>query len=85
MPLLLILLVLLFLLLFGGILWSVLKHGLKLTWALLANTILGLVAIFFLNIIGFGIPINTVTLLVSAIFGLLGVAVLALLAIFGML
>lgn len=85
MPWLLILLLLVFLLLFGGIFWSVLKHGLKLTWALLVNTVLGLAAMFFLDLLGFGIPINFVTLLVSAIFGLLGVAVLALLAIFGVL
>ncbi len=83
MPVFLIILIVLFLLLFGGILWSVLKYSLKLGWALLVNAVLGLMAIFFLDILGFGIPINNTTLLVSAVFGLPGVAVLATLSILG--
>ena len=80
---LLVLIALVFFLLFGGLILSVLKHSLKLTWALLANTILGLIALFLLNFLGFGIPINTITLIVTALFGLLGVAVLAILALTG--
>ena len=85
MPILLVLFAIIFFLLFGGIFWSVLKHSIKLTWALLVNIVLGLAAIIFLDILGFGIPINLVTILVAAIFGLLGVSVLALLSLFGML
>jgi hypothetical protein len=47
------------------------------------NTVLGLIAIFCLNALGLHIPINLITLIITAIFGLLGVAVLAILAIFG--
>ncbi len=83
MSIVLILIIAVFIILFGGIIWSLLKHTIKLSWALLANTILGLIAIFFLDLLGFGIPINIVTLIISAIFGLLGVAVLAILALFG--
>jgi len=83
MSLLLLFVAVLFVLLFGSLLWSVLRHGLSIGFALLANTVMGLVAIFLLNLLGFGIPVNTVTLIVSAIFGLLGVTVLALLALFG--
>ncbi len=82
---LLIIIALLFILLFGGLILSVLRHSVGILGALLTNTILGLIAIFVLNFLGFGIPINTVTLLLSAIFGLLGVAVLAFLMVFGML
>lgn len=74
-----------FLLVFLLITWAVFTRALKFVWGLLANTILGLIAIFFLNMLGFVIPINLITILVSALFGLLGVAVLALLALFGMI
>lgn len=81
MSVLLILFIAVFLLLFGGILWSVLKHSLKIGWALLVNAVLGVLAIFFLDMLGFGIPINNITLIISALFGLFGVAVLAILSI----
>jgi|YelNatPaOPRAMG01_1025707.scaffolds.fasta_scaffold03207_7 hypothetical protein len=76
-------LILLFLFIFAVIFWSVLKQAIKLVWGVIINTVLGLLGIFFLNLLGFSIPINIVTVLVAAIFGLLGVAVLALLALFG--
>ena len=85
MSIVLIFLLAVFIILFGGIIWSVLKHSLKLSFALLANTILGFIAMVFLNFLGFGIPINIVTIIVVAVFGLLGVAVIAVLSLFGML
>ncbi len=81
----LVILAILFILLFGGLIWSVLKHSLKFTWALLINAVLGLITIFLLNFLGFGIPINLITIIISAIFGLLGVTVLAVLALLGIL
>lgn len=53
---------------------------------LVANAILGLLALFALKfILGIAIPINIATLLVSAIFGLAGVGSLALLYFFGVI
>jgi len=85
MSIVLILAIAVFLLLFGGILWSFLKHSIRFTWFIFANSILGLISIYLLNVFGFGIPLTILTLLVAAIFGLLGVAVLAILAFFGMI
>jgi len=51
------------------------------------NTILGLVVLFAINFLGgslgFNIPLNLVTVLASAIFGLAGVGVLILLKLLG--
>jgi hypothetical protein len=82
---LLIILGILFILIFGGLIWSVLRHSIGVLGALLVNTVSGLVAIFLLNFLGLGIPVNTITIIVAAVFGLLGVGVLAFLAIFGIL
>ena len=85
MSVLLLFIAVLFILLFGGLIWSAVKRGLSIGLVLLANAVMGLIAIFLLNFLGFGIPVNTITLIVSAVFGLAGVAVLALLALFGMI
>ncbi len=78
-------LILLFLLLFAAIFWSVFKHTIKLAWGLIINTVFGLVGIFLLNLLGFTIQINTITILIVAIFGLLGVVALAFLTLFGVM
>lgn len=70
---------------FLGIVFYVLRNGLKAGVGLLINTIFGFIAIFLLNFLGIHIPINTITLLVCAIFGLLGVAMLSALTLFGMI
>jgi len=70
---------------FLAIVYHFLKSGVKALPALIANTFLGFVAMFLLNFIGIHIPINILTLIIAAIFGMLGVAVLTVLSIFGML
>ncbi|MEM0475173.1 MAG: pro-sigmaK processing inhibitor BofA family protein [Candidatus Norongarragalinales archaeon] len=59
----------------------------KLVKKILVNTVLGLAALLLVNFFGSGygvtIPINLVTLAVSALLGLAGVGALILLALFG--
>ena len=70
---------------FAGIVFYIIKKGLKSGMGIILNTVLGFIAMFLLNLIGIHIPITILTLIIAAIFGLLGVAVMAFLAIFGML
>jgi len=70
---------------FAGIIFYILKKGLKSGMGIILNTVLGFIAMFLLNVLGIHIPITILTLIIAAIFGLLGVAVMAFLAIFGML
>jgi len=70
---------------FAGIVFYIVKKGLKSGMGIILNTVLGFIAMFLLNLIGIHIPITILTLIIAAIFGLLGVAVMAFLAIFGML
>lgn len=51
---------------------------------LLVNSILGLLAIYILNVVfGLGIAINLLTLILVAIFGLPAVAIIVILKLFG--
>ncbi len=45
------------------------------------NTILGLLAFALLNLIGIHVPVNLVTILITAIFGLVGIGVLVILTV----
>jgi len=72
-------------LIFAALAWFVFKNAFKLTWALLANTILGFIALFLFSFFGIHVPINLLTIIVVAIFGVLGAAMLAILSILGML
>lgn len=71
-------------LIFAALVWFVFRHMFKLTWALLANTILGFVALFLFSFFGITVPVNLLTIIIVAIFGVLGAAVLAILSILGM-
>ena len=53
--------------------------------SVIINSVLGLVLLYALNLLGLGIPLNWVTVLVIAIFGLPAVAILAILAFFKMI
>ena len=50
---------------------------------IIVNSILGIVALFVLKILGFTIPINIITILITVLFGLGGVGVLLILRLFG--
>jgi len=71
--------------LFAALAWFVFRNAFRLTWALLANTILGLIALFLFSFFGIYVPINLLTIIVVAVFGVLGAAALAILSILGML
>ncbi|MFH1222253.1 MAG: pro-sigmaK processing inhibitor BofA family protein [Candidatus Micrarchaeota archaeon] len=71
--------------LFAGLAFFIFKKSVKAVWGLLANTILGVIAILVLNFFGAAIPLNIITLGVSAIFGLLGVGLLLFFRLFGWL
>ena len=65
------------------VLYIIFKAG-KFIIGLLTNSILGLIAIFVVNaLFGIGIPINWITLITTAIFGLPAVVILVLLKIIG--
>lgn len=61
------------------------KSSMNLIIKLLSNTIMGFILIFIFNIFGLGIPINWITLLITAIFGLAGAGTLGILALFGVI
>jgi len=65
--------------------WGVFKKLFEWAISLFINSVLGLILLYGLNLFGLGIPINWVTLLVCAIFGLPAVAILAILAFFGII
>jgi pro-sigmaK processing inhibitor BofA len=67
------------------LLWGALKKMLEWLVTLAINSVLGLIMLYVLNSLGLGIPINYVTLLAIAIFGLPAVAILAILSFFKMI
>ena len=72
-------------LIFAALVWFVFRNAFKLTWAIIANTILGFVALFLFSFFGITVPINLLTIIVVAIFGVLGAAALAIFSILGIL
>lgn len=50
---------------------------------ILANTLLGLVVLVIANLIGFGVQISAATLLICAVFGILGAIAVIVLATYG--
>ena len=73
--------------LIAAVLFVIFKFGkfiFKLIFGIIANSILGIIAIFVLNyLIGIGIPIDLTTMLPTAIFGLPAVGTLVILRFFG--
>jgi hypothetical protein len=69
-----------------GVFWAVqlFSKGIHLLWALLINTILGLVLIFLTNLfLSPPIPINVLTILISAIGGVVGWLIILILHLLG--
>ena len=57
----------------GLVLTVLISSGIRFVWALLINTIIGLVLIFLTNLfLSSPIPINLLTILISAIGGVIG-------------
>jgi len=60
------------------------RRGIRLLWALLINTIMGLVLIFLTNLfLSPPIPINLLTILISAIGGVIGWLIILILHLLG--
>lgn len=74
------------------VLWlvfKIFKWPLKMFWKLLKNAVIGFVILFVFNIIGslfdFTIAINWITSIITGIFGIPGVIVLAVLTLLGII
>ena len=74
------------------VLWLVfklLKWPLKIFWKLLVNIVVGFVILFVVNLVGglfnFSININWLTSLITGVFGIPGVIVLAILTLIGII
>ena len=66
---------LLFLVIAIVVLWK-LRH-------FIVNSLLGVIALFLLQLIGINIPINLVTMIIAAVLGLVGVGLMVLLHVLG--
>jgi len=70
---------------FAFIAWSLLKGAVHRVETLIVNGVAGVLILLFLNIyLGWGMPLNLATVLISAVFGLPGVGALIFLHLFGM-
>lgn len=49
----------------------------------IVNSLLGVIALFLLQLIGISIPINIVTMIIAAVLGLVGVGLMVLLHVLG--
>ncbi len=71
---------------FAVIAWSLLKGAVHKVETLIVNGVAGVLILLFLNVyLGWGMPLNLATVLISAVFGLPGVGTLVALHLFGML
>ncbi len=71
------------------LLFKLLKWPLKIFWKLFINAVIGFVILFVFNIVGglfdFTITINWITSIITGIFGIPGVIVLAVLTLLGII
>jgi SigmaK-factor processing regulatory protein BofA len=63
--------------------WSVLRWGIRIIWYLLVNAILGIIILAVANLIGIGVPIDWITVAISAIAGIPGALVVIFLYLIG--
>jgi len=61
----------------------IIRWGIRIIWYLLVNAILGIIILGLANLIGIGVPINWITVLISAIAGIPGALVVILLYLIG--
>jgi hypothetical protein len=65
------------------IIGSIIRWGIRIIWYLLTNAILGIIILAAANLIGIGVPIDWITVLISAIAGIPGALVVILLYLIG--
>ena len=63
--------------------WSVLRWGIRIIRYLVVNAILGIIILAVANLIGIGVPIDWITVLISAIAGIPGALVVIFLYLIG--
>jgi hypothetical protein len=67
------------------IIWSIIRWGIRIIWYLLVNAILGIIILAAANLLGIGVPINWITVLISAIAGIPGALVVIALYLLGII
>ncbi len=63
----------------------VIRWGVRIIWYLLVNAILGIIILGLANLIGINVPIDWITVLISAIAGIPGALVVILLYLIGII
>ena len=63
----------------------IIRWGIRIIWYLLVNAILGIIILGLANLIGIGVPINWITVLISAIAGIPGALVMIALYLIGII
>jgi len=66
-----------------AIAWSILRWGIRIIWYLLVNAIIGIIILAAANLIGIGVPIDWITVLISALAGIPGALVVIVLYLIG--
>ncbi|MGZ4907023.1 MAG: pro-sigmaK processing inhibitor BofA family protein [Halobacteriota archaeon] len=65
------------------IVFSIIRWGIRIIWYLLVNAILGIIILALANLLGIAVPIDWITVLISAIAGIPGALVVILLYLIG--
>ncbi len=65
------------------IIWSFLRWGIRVLWTLLGNAIIGIIILVVANLIGIGVPIDWITVLISALAGIPGALIVIVLYLIG--
>jgi hypothetical protein len=63
----------------------IIRWGFRIIWYLLANAIVGIIILGVANLIGIGVPINWITVAISALAGIPGALVIVVLYAIGMI
>jgi len=71
--------------LFLVIVGMIIRWGFRIIWYLLANAIVGIIILGVANLIGIGVPINWITVAISALAGIPGALVIVVLYAIGMI
>lgn len=66
-----------------AIAWSILRWGIRAVWYLLVNAIIGIIILAVANLIGIGVPIDWITVAISALAGIPGALLVIVLYLIG--
>jgi hypothetical protein len=68
-----------------SIAWAVIRFGFRVARYLIVNTVLGLIILGVVNLVGLEVPINWITVLLSAIAGIPGAIIAIILYLIGVI